>query len=275
MGIVFLYGLKIIYGIFFVVTYPLFFVVETASKMEGKKVITAFVSLILLISFIWTCISTRLYEDGFLKLFGAIFYFLLLYGLVCTIISFFEDLILMAIIFLFDIFHKLHVLSKEGYDSISSKIYDYHYSRSMHTISDDDYDKDAGGRSSSSGQENKDGHNSCGNGSYYSRTYTRTYRNKSSWENSRTNHKDHSNSSRTNSSRSSAGSGAGYSSGQSKYENALRTLHMEEPFTLDELKKQRKLLIKLFHPDNANDPSGTRATEINNAYDILFPYAKL
>ena len=56
-----------------------------------------------------------------------------------------------------------------------------------------------------------------------------------------------------------------------EYERALALFMLKTPFTITELKKQRNMLIKSFHPDEGG--TSEYAQHINNAFDVLKKYA--
>ena len=59
-----------------------------------------------------------------------------------------------------------------------------------------------------------------------------------------------------------------------EFNNALALFMLSPDYTLDEIKKQRKRLLKSFHPDEGDPESNQYAQRINCAYDILYKNLK-
>lgn len=57
----------------------------------------------------------------------------------------------------------------------------------------------------------------------------------------------------------------------SSYKEAVKILHITEPFTKDDIKMARKKLIKIHHPDVGGTPE--MCNKINEAYELLLNYA--
>lgn len=65
------------------------------------------------------------------------------------------------------------------------------------------------------------------------------------------------------------------SGNQRDIDRAMGLYMVEDEFTLDQLKKQRNILMKAFHPDNdTTEGSDERSQFVIKAYELLKPFAK-
>lgn len=65
------------------------------------------------------------------------------------------------------------------------------------------------------------------------------------------------------------------SGNQREIDRAMGLYMVEDGFTLDQLKKQRNVLMKVFHPDiDTTEGADERSQFVINAYELLKPYAK-
>lgn len=58
------------------------------------------------------------------------------------------------------------------------------------------------------------------------------------------------------------------------FERAKKLYGLEIPYTMEELHRRKRALLKNVHPDQSNDPKATeKAQEINRLFDVLKQYA--
>lgn len=277
---------KVFFFIIYIITFPFFLLVAGAMKWEDHHYIAVTFSGLLPILLVWTFIGQKYHKEKLSTFIIALIFYSLAYSIVVSIVTITEQYILTLIMTVFGLFYDIHVKSEEKFESIvfnsqnqqcsnhnsSQRKFTYgpdQFINKKKTIKDSFLDKIDEIRYNFSEKMNLKNKNSQSNNDDEF-TYQRYYRNAYSYNQKRRSRSEQNNQSKQQykSNKESSNTQSSSNRKADAYHDALTLFMIEEPFTLEELKSRRNILIKTFHPDNSSK-TNTEAEKINNAFDIL------